>query len=31
MMIFGGSEEQEWNDGYEINEDRIAKGWTLTC
>ena len=31
MMIFGGSEEQEWNNGYEINEDRIAKGWTLTC
>lgn len=30
MIIFSGSEEQEWDNGYEINGDRIAKGWTLT-
>ena len=29
MIIFGSSEEQEWNNDCEINGDRIARGCTL--
>lgn len=30
MIMFCGSEEEEWNNSYEINGDRIGKGYTLT-
>lgn len=29
MIIFSGSEEEDWNNGYEMNGDRIARGSTL--
>ena len=30
MIIFYGSEEKEWKNSYEINVNRIGKGYTLT-
>lgn len=30
MIIFYGSEEKEWKNCYEINVNRIGKGYTLT-
>ena len=30
MIIFCGSEAKEWKNSYEINVNRIGKGYTLT-